>query len=241
MDNRASHHIPLIIKHSILNVGLGLLLLMPFPKLTTAQDASFKKEFYFGAKGGMVFSRVKFKPNVDQNMFTGNSAGLLFRMISEPHVGIQVELNYLQKGWEEKPIAGLTQTYVHKLNYIDIPIMTHANLGSKAYRFTLNLGPTVAFLLSDSQGMNPSSPGIPSVVPIPYWGKPIDSRVDFLFTGGIGSEIHFKHAGALSLDARVFYSLTNLYDYKNYGYDPSQTNGLQVTLAYLFRLNPVKK
>ena len=229
------------LKFNILKICIGLLLFFQFSLSAFAQNEPFKKEFYFGAKGGMVFSRVKFKPNVEQNMFTGNSAGLLFRMISEPHVGIQVEVNYLQKGWEEKPIAGLTQTYVHKLNYIDIPIMTHANLGTKAYRFTLNLGPTVAFLLSDSQGMNPSSPGIPSIVPIPYWGKPIDSRVDFLFTGGIGSEFHFKHAGALSLDARVFYSLTNLYDYKNYGYDPSQTNGLQVTLAYLFRLNPVKK
>jgi len=241
MKNKKKFHSANSLKFKVLKIGLGLLLFFQFSLPAFAQNEPFKKEFYFGAKGGMVFSRVKFKPNVEQNMFTGNSAGLLFRMISEPHVGIQVEVNYLQKGWEEKPIAGLTQTYVHRLNYIDIPIMTHANLGTKAYRFTLNLGPTVAFLLSDSQGMNPSSPGIPSVVPIPYWGKPIDSRVDFLFTGGIGSEIHFKHAGALSLDARVFYSLTNLYDYKNYGYDPSQTNGLQVTLAYLFRLNPVKK
>ena len=229
------------LKFNILKTCFGLLLFLQFSLSAFAQNEPFKKEFYFGAKGGMVFSRVKFKPNVEQNMYTGNSAGLLFRMISEPHVGIQVEVNYLQKGWEEKPIAGLSQTYVHKLNYVDIPIMTHANLGTKAYRFTLNLGPTVAFLISDSQGMNPPSPGIPSVPPIPYWGKPIDSRVDFLFTGGIGSEVHFKHAGALALDARVFYSLTNLYNYKNYGYDPSQTNGLQVTLSYLFRLNPGKK
>jgi hypothetical protein len=241
MKNKIFFHSINSLKFSVLKISIGLLLFFHFSLPAFAQIEPFKKEFYFGAKGGMVLSRVKFKPNVEQNMFTGKSAGLLFRMISEPHVGIQVEVNYLQKGWEEKPVAGLTQTYVHKLNYIDIPIMTHANLGTKAYRFTLNLGPTVAFLISDSQGMNPSSPGIPSVGPIPYWGKPIDSRVDFLFTGGIGSEIRLKHAGALALDARVFYSLTNLYDYKNYGYDPSQTNGLQVTLSYLFRLNPVKK
>ena len=192
-------------------------------------------------KGGMVFSRVKFKPNVEQNLYNGNSAGLLFRMISEPHVGIQIEFNYLQKGWNEKPLEGTTQGYVHKLNYFDIPIMTHANLGSKALRFTFNLGPTIAFLLSDSQGMNPATPGIPAQPPIPYWGKPIDSRIDFLFTGGIGTEYHFNRIGTLALDARVFYSLTNLYDYKNYGYDPSQTNGVQVTLAYLFRLDKAKK
>jgi hypothetical protein len=118
--------------------------------------------------------------------------------------------------------------------------MTHANLGTKALRFTLNLGPSMAFLISDDQGMKPATPAIPSSPPIPYWGKPIDSRIDFLFCGGIGTEYHFKRVGALSLDARVFYSLTNLYESKKYGYDPSQTNGGQVTLAYLFSLNKGK-
>lgn len=241
MDRREYHPIQFITKYLTLKLSCGLLLVMLFPILSPAQNEAFKKEFYIGAKGGMLFSRVKFKPNVEQNFYTGNSAGLLFRMISEPHVGIQVEFNYLQKGWEEKPLTGTTQNYFHRLNYFDIPIMTHANLGSKALRFTFNLGPTVAFLLSDSQGMNPATPGIPAQPAIPYWGKPIDSRIDFLFTGGIGTEYHFNKFGALALDARVFYSLTNLYDYKNYGYDPSQTNGVQVTLAYLFRLDKAKK
>ena len=228
-------------KQLFLKASWGLLLLILLPMLTLAQDQPFTKEFYFGVKGGMVFSRVKFKPNVEQNLYNGNSAGFLFRMISEPHVGIQIELNYLQKGWEEKPLAEKTQSYFHKLNYFEIPIMTHANLGSKAFRFSLNLGPSVAFLLSDSQGMKPASPGIPATPDIVYWGKPIDSSVDFLFVGGFGFEYHFKRIGALALDTRIFYSLTNLYNPKNYGYDPSQTNGVQVTLAYLFRLNKAKK
>jgi Outer membrane protein beta-barrel domain len=226
-----------MMKQLILRIGLGLLLLGVFQVKLDAQNESFIKEYYFGVKGGLVFSRVKFKPNVDQNVFMGNSAGLVFRMISEPHVGIQLEFNYLQKGWEEKPLSGETQNYFHSLNYFDIPVMTHANLGTGAFRFTLNLGPTIAFLLSESQGMKPSSPGISASPPIPYWGKPVDSSIDFLFTGGFGIECHFKRAGALALDTRVFYSLTNLYDGKNYGYDPSQTNGIQVTLAYLYRLN----
>jgi len=225
----------------ILKIGLGFLLLGVFSDLLSAQNESFTKEYYLGAKGGIVFSRVKFKPIVEENIFMGNSAGLVFRMISEPHVGIQVEFNYLQKGWQEKPLPGETQNYFHKLNYFDIPVMTHANLGSGVFRFTLNLGPTVAFLLSDSQGMNPSTPGITTPPFIPYWGQPIDSSIDFLFTGGVGIECHFKRAGALALDTRVFYSLTNLYNGKNYGYDPSQTNGIQVTLAYLYRLNKAHK
>ena len=220
----------------------GIILLLLLSSVTVrSQDIPFTKEYYLGFRGGIVFSRVKFKPNVDQNFYTGNSGGLVLRMISEPHVGIQMEFNYLQKGWEEKPLTGSTQSYVHRLNYLEIPVMTHANLGSKKYRFTLNIGPSIAFLLSDSQGMIPSEPGIPSPSPITYWGMPIDTRVDFLFVGGLGSEYHFNRFAALALDVRVFYSLTNLYNSKNYGYDPSQTNGIQVSLAYLFQVNKAKK
>jgi hypothetical protein len=222
-------------------IGAVLVLLVHFSLMIQAQNVPFKKEFYMGFKGGTVLSRVKFKPNVEQNLFNGNSAGLLFRMISEPHVGVQFEFNYMQKGWEEIPLSGSTQNYFHQINYFEIPMMTHANLGDGAFRFTLNIGPSVAFLLSDSQGMIPATPGISDTPPISYWGKPIDSKVDFLFTGGIGIEYHFKKIGALTLDTRVFYSLTNLYDSKNYGYDPSQSNGIQVSLAYLFRLDKGKK
>ena len=221
-------------------ICLGLILVVLVPVLTFSQNKPFTKEFYLGAKGGVVFSSVKFKPNVEQNTYMGNTGGLIFRMISEPHVGIQFEFNYLQAGWEEKEKEGMTQTYYHRLNYFEIPIMTHANLGSKAYRFTFNLGPSVSFLLSESQGMNPATPEIPAEPVVPYWGKPIDNKVSFMFVGGIGSEYHFKKIGALALDARVFYSLSGIYDSKKYGYDPSQPKGFEVTLSYLFRLNKEK-
>ena len=211
------------------------------PSLSPAQSVPFTKEFYLGAKGGILFSRIKFKPNVEQNFFMGNSAGLIFRMISEPHVGIQFEMNYLQKGWEEKPLQGMTQNYYHQINYFELPVMTHANLGNKAFRFTFNLGPSIAFLLSESQGMNPADPAIPAEPVIPYWGKPIDSKVDFLFVGGIGTEYHLPKGGGFALDGRFFYSLTNIFDSDKYTYDPSQSNGVQVTLSYLFWINKVKK
>lgn len=220
---------------------LVMVVVLFHPSFSRAQSKPFTKEYYLGAKGGIVFSRVKFKPNVEQDFSMGNSAGLIFRMISEPHVGIQFEMNYLQKGWEEKPLEGMTQSYFHQLNYFEFPVMTHANLGSKAFRFTFNLGPSVAFLLSESQGMNPATPGIPAEPPIPYWGQPIDSSVDFLFVGGIGTEYHFPKGGGFALDGRVFYSLTNIYDADKYGYDPSNSNGVTVTLSYLFRLNKARK
>ena len=112
-----------------------------------AQHQDFKTEIYIGAKGGDAFSSVRFYPFVQTNYLTGNLGGLVFRLLSEPHIGFQIELNYIQKGWKEKPFTGqfANVSYSHHLNYVDVPIMTHVNIGKKAFRFILNLGPEFGF------------------------------------------------------------------------------------------------
>jgi len=54
-------------------------------------------------------------------------------------------------------------------------------------------------------------------------------------------EYHMKKGGAFSLEGRAFYSLPNLFNPDNYPYKVSQSNGAQVTFAYLFQLNRKKK
>ncbi len=205
-----------------------------------AQKKDFKNEIYIGVKGGKSFSSVRFYPYVQTNFLNGNMGGLIFRMISEPHIGFQVEINYIEKGWREKPFTGqyANVSYFHHLNYIDVPIMTHVNIGKKAFRFIINLGPEFGFLNSDRQNFN-------STLEIPtdtegykqYYGYKTDTPIDILFTGGIGMEYHLRGGSALSLEGRVFYSLPNVYDSRKYMYKASQSNGAQVTLAYLFQLN----
>jgi len=202
-----------------------------------AQPNDFKTELYIGAKGGMTFSKVRFYPNVISQFEEGNTGGIMFRLISEPHIGFQVEVNYTQKGWKEDSIG-----YARKLNYISIPIMTHINMGSKAFRFILNLGPEVAYMISEEEkftspaAVSAEDPGYRT-----YIGKPTDTQLDFLFTAGIGMEYHLKKGGAFSLEGRAYYSLPNLFNPDNYPYKVSQSNGAQVTLAYLFQFNKRKK
>ena len=70
----------------------------------------------------------------------------MFRLISEPHIGFQVELNYTQKGWKMDSVG-----YSRRINYVSIPIMTHINIGKKAIRFILNLGPEFAYQISEKE------------------------------------------------------------------------------------------
>jgi len=216
---------------------LILLLIIGCSIATFGQPKDFKTELYIGAKGGMIFSKVRFYPNVIESYQQGNSGGIIFRLISEPHIGFQVEVNYEQKGWKEDSIG-----YLRRLNYVSVPIMTHVNIGNKAFRFTINLGPEVAYMKSEEEKYNsqtavlPGDPGYRA-----YLGKPTDTKIDFLFTVGIGMEYHLKRGGAFALEGRAFYSLPNLFNPDNYPYKVSQSNGAQVTMAYLFQFNKKKK
>jgi hypothetical protein len=213
------------------------LLMIGCPFASFAQQKDFKTEIYIGAKGGITFSKVRFNPNVDVSFQEGKLGGIMFRLISEPHIGFQVEVNYTQKGWKEDSIG-----YLRRLSYISMPVMTHINMGSKAFRFTINLGPEIAYQISDEEqfksGIAPTTdqPGYRT-----YFGKPTDSQLDLLFTVGLGMEYHTKKGRALSLEGRAFYSLPNLFNPDLYPYQNSQSNGAQVTLAYLFQLNKKKK
>ena len=80
---------------------LCILLISGYFISVSAQQKEFKYELYLGAKGGITFSQVRFYPNVQTSFLEGNTGGLIFRMISEPHIGFQIEFNYIQKGWQE--------------------------------------------------------------------------------------------------------------------------------------------
>lgn len=204
---------------------------------TFGQPNDFKTELYIGASGGMTLSKVRFYPNILESYNQGNTGGIMFRLISEPHIGFQVEINYTQKGWKEDSTG-----YSRKLNYISMPIMTHVNIGKKSMRFILNFGPEMGYMLSENEAFKNSTPiesGDPGYRE--YYGKPTDTKFDLLFTVGLGMEYRLKGGGALALEGRAFYSLPNLFDTKNYTYKISQSNGVQVKLAYLFQLNKKRK
>ena len=215
---------------------LVLFIISVFTIALKAQPKDFKTELYIGAKGGMTFSKVRFYPSIVESFLQGNTGGIVFRLISEPHIGFQVEVNYTQKGWNED-----STKYFHRLNYINIPIMTHVNLGDKAFRVTLNLGPEAAFRISDEQGFNGTEVVSGDSGYRDYYGKPTDTKVDFLFTAGLGMEYHMKGGSSLVFEGRAYYSLPNLFNPDNYPFKVSQSNGGQVTLGYLFQLNKKKK
>lgn len=214
---------------------LILLMLTGCSLFAFGQPKDFKTELYIGARGGMSYSKVRFYPSVTQSYQPGNMGGVVFRLISEPHIGFQVEVNYIQKGWKEDSVG-----YSRQLNYINIPVMTHVSLGKKAVRFTLNLGPEVGYMISEKEKFTPELASETSGYQ-EYYGKATDNQIDLLFTAGLGLEYHMKGGSAIVFEGRAYYSLPNLFNKDNYTYTISQSNGAMVSIAYLFELKKKKK
>jgi len=66
-----------------------------------AQVRLDKPEMYIGANLGVTESMVLFNPSIPQGFLMGYNGGIVFRYIAEKNVGIQVELNFSQRGWTE--------------------------------------------------------------------------------------------------------------------------------------------
>lgn len=106
--------------------------------LPQAADAQshYESRIYFGAHGGVNFSRVAFTPSVTQNFIVGGNAGVNFRYIEEKHFGFIVEVNWEQRGWDED-FEDLPYKYSRTANYIQVPFLAHIYFGRRG-KFFIN-------------------------------------------------------------------------------------------------------
>lgn len=195
-----------------------LVLLVLITENLFAQREIFQGEFYLGAGAGASAASVDFLPSVPQTPKTGILGGVAAKYISQKHLGLVVETNYSQRGWEEEygPESGFS--YNRTLNYLEIPFMTHVYFGNKT-RFILNAGPQLSFLLNDNQEMsqaladdldarreaNPDAR-------IGYQYNPISEmqRVDYGLIGGLGLEIQ-TGIGSFNLEGRYYFGLGDIF------------------------------
>ncbi len=213
-----------------------------------AQPKLLKEEMYIGAQGGVLASMVNFSPTIDQNPLhchLGATAGLVYRYIGHKVCGLQVELNYMGRGWQEYS-AESGYAYRRQLDYIEIPLLMHLYFGdysrsTKCARGFLNLGPQIGFLVNE-KGSN---------IPTAYssaWnsGKgsgtyhqyvPLENRFDWGIAGALGFYYITQHAGVYQFEARFNYSLGSNFSTSRMDYFTSSNNmNLSFTVAYFWKL-----
>lgn len=205
-------------------VSLLLILIVTFSTEIYSQSKAYKPETYFGLNGGSTFSMVNFLPAVPQTYLSGLHGGLVFRHNSQKSLGMQAELNYSQRGWQEE------DGYARRIDYLEIPFMSHFHFG-RAFQFYVNIGPKVSIKIGDKV-LTPLS----SVDNGVQYGA-LTIPLDYGFCGGLGFQLKTGKQ-VFVIDGRINFSTATIFPgqmtdhFKN-----SNHMNASISAAWLFKTN----
>lgn len=198
---------------------------------------------WVGGHAGITMSEMSFSPSVKQAMTQGVTAGLSFKYAEERHVGLITELNICQRGWkedfEEHPFS-----YSRTLTYVELPILTHIFFGSQKFKGFFNLGPVVGYMIGDNISSDFDYAHPDQVTGFPLTNRSteqmsmdVKNKFDYGITAGAGCEFIIKRRHAISLEARYYFGLGNIYpSSKKDTFSASRGTSILVTLGYGFRI-----
>ena len=206
-----------------------------FLSLVVYTQNVFEPETYFGIKLGGNFSRIISEPSIKQKINTGLTSGVVFKHISQKSLGIQIELNYKQAGWNEN--LDSTNTYKRRLDVIPIPFIAHINLGNQKTRFLINLGSYLDYLLSEKEKINL----LEDVEEKDYYGKKVNNKTGFGLCLGFGISLH-SSIGLFQAESRISSSLNDIFKNTTGSHFSSSKNlNAELSLSYLIDYNAFKK
>jgi hypothetical protein len=183
-------------------------------------------EGFIGTIHGISFSQIDFGKGkrIRQALYPGYSGGIMFVYNSEPGVGINLELNYIQKGWKIVPDS--SEKYSRRLNYFEVPFMTHIIIGKSRSKLIINLGPYCSYLSKETENTNINKDSLD------YAGYPADRNFDFGYCLGVGYE-YVNKIGHFGIEARYYNSLTNIFiSSSEMRYNASRNQVLTINLKY---------
>jgi hypothetical protein len=211
---------------------------------TYAQVGELRHILSVGINGGATYNTVSFAGHrVQQQGLLGKTGGLTLRYISEKYFamicGIQVELNYAERGWDKKFVLDdgnkdTSRGYTHNLNYFEVPFLAHLAFG-KDYgaQVFLNLGPQIGYLLNESD----SSFGLTDedLAESEEYGKKVENKFDYGIVGGLGMEIRTRKAGSFLIEGRYYFGLADFYNSEKKDYFSRSSHAtISAKITYLF-------
>lgn len=195
----------------------------------SAQKRLRQPEIYLGAHAGAMASTVYFSPsvagmNVLQSPLSVNG-GLVFRYAGHRVCAIQVEANYMQRGWREK---GENVDYRRQLDYIEVPLLMHLYFGKQHFRAFVNVGPQLGYCIRDVQ-LGTSNPHYK------YQYAEVEKPFDWGAAAGAGVYYRTNKIGLFQLEARFNYSLGGVFKVSKMNhFEAANHMNLSLNLAYLW-------
>lgn len=205
----------------------------------------YRPHISVGAHGGMSMAQMAFSPSVKQTWNQGLYAGLRLRYSEERLFGLVGELNVVQRGWKERFDPPVTLRYSRTLTYISLPVMTQISFGTRRFKGIVNLGPEVSYMIGSSissdfdyahPAENPSWPSEQKRM-TEQMAMPAANKFDYGITAGIGMEWYVRPRHSVTLEARYYYGLGNIYpSAKRDVLSASRCTDITVSIGYYFRL-----
>ncbi len=200
-----------------------------------AQPRLLEEEMYVGVHGGVIASMVSFTPTIEQsalNPHLGANGGFIFRYAGHKVCGLQVELNYMRRGWHE-----VETNYTRNIDYIEVPFLMHLSVGKK-FRGFLNLGPQIGYAIHESETNRPVR--FVTGQHIAQY-NPIDTPFDWGLAGGLGMLYRTKNAGVYQLEARFNFNFGDIFsNHKADYFSKSSIMSLSLNLAWLWQFKGEK-
>lgn len=182
-------------------------------------------EHSFGFRAGYGVSTITFSPNRDTGYNPVFDAGLVYKRIGRAGLGIQLELNYANRGYSitDDQIEFAADTLYNFTN-IEIPFLAHGYVGRKNGRLFLNVGCFLSVRLNGNRTFENQTSDVDF------------DRVQMFGYGVLGGLGYGRKIGPgfLQLEGRYQYALGNLYEQVVLSTDLSQMQVITVNLAYLF-------
>lgn len=240
-----------------------LLAFLPFS--VHAQVGQYRTDFAVGVNGGYIMDRISFVPEVSQKMLGGLTGGLTLRYTCEKYFSsicaITAEVNYAQMGWKEdildyndEPVYYVEDEakanplyYERKMSYIQIPILARLGWGRerKGFQFFFQIGPQIGFFLSETtntnveQGRKTQTRRSSTIVA--QETMPVEKKLDYGITGGVGLEYSHPKIGHILLEGRYYFGLGNIYGNSKQDYFGRSNHGaIVVKMTYLFDIIKTK-
>lgn len=227
--------------------------------LAFSQVGQLRNDFAFGVNGGVAIDRISFDPTIAQGWHLGPEFGITARYTCEKYYGlicaVQVELNYTQMGWSEDldPDYG-TDTYARAINYLQLPLLAHLRFGRETNGLSgfIVLGPQLGFALSESEKRGGPWATTPYATDddlrrhrpngvIEQYSLKVQNKFDYGITGGAGLELTKPRMGHISLEARYYFGLSDIFkNGKADRFGRSAHGAIMAKLTYLFDLQMLR-
>ena len=196
----------------------------------TAQPRLRTPEIYFGGHAGVMGSSMMFNPTIKGvellNPLIGLNGGFVFRYAGHKVCAIQVEANYMQRGWKEQ--IG-TINYTRTIDYLEVPLLMHLYFGGQHVRAFFNLGPQIGYCIRESStgDTNPQ---------YTHQYADLHKPFDWGLAAGLGIYYRTNNIGLFQLEARGNYSFGSIFNNRTTDYfEFANSINVSINLAYMWQ------